>query len=392
MRLGALLRSQGRLEEAISIHQTGFRLYPDSARIAYNLGASLAQSRETVQAIQMHKQAIALDPEMHEAHSNLGVCQLLMGDFESGWQEFEWRWKSPQMQGGWANFPVPLWQGEDLGKSILMVWAEQGLGDSIQFVRYMALLRARFPESGLLFWCPKTLIELFEGFAKKYSFTLVPMETVQYPAKVTGMDFHVPLMSLPRIFGTNLSNIPSSVSGYLELESNIIDKWRDRVDGLRRMPNKDGKTMVVGLVWSGHFRGLAAGRRNISLSELEPLLAIDNVIWVSLQFGEWATKQVNNSSWKGQLVDWTSEMADFADTAALASLLDLVITVDTSTAHASAAVGTKVWLMSRFDGCWRWLTEGEGSPWYPTMRIFRQSSPANWEDVVEKIRDSLRAL
>lgn len=369
--------------------------------MVYALASSLSLAGRVEEAVQLHRRAIALQPNMHEAHSNLGLCHLLRGEFELGWELFEWRWKSTQMR-GWANFPAPLWSGDDLGSRIILVWAEQGLGDSIQFVRYLAVLRENYPQCELVFWGPQTLSRLFESFAKQHNISFIARESAPIPANISGMDCHVPLMSLPRLLHTRMETIPTMVPGYLDINPDWVQPWCVRVAALgtesfissEYSANRAevSTPLNVGIVWSGLLEGIAVAKRNIPLQVLEPLLDIPGIRWFSLQMGEKQVAQVKGTRWEGRLIDWTSGITDFADTASLVLALDMVITVDTSTAHAAAAAGAPVWMLSRFDGCWRWLQEREDSPWYPTMRLFRQQKPSDWISTVNNVAAALQQL
>lgn len=381
---GCLVRNLGRLEEALSLHRLAASRHPLRAQSAYALACTLAQAGVLEEAITWHRKAIELDPQMHAAYSNLGMCHLARGEFELGWRLFEWRWKSPQLRGGWANFTAPLWTGDALGRRQLLVWAEQGLGDSIQFVRYLALLRKDHPDCGLVFHCPRPLMRLFDRFTQRHGVRLIASDAAPDPAAIQGVDVHVPLMSLPHLTGTRLDSVPSTVPAYLELDPAWVQSWRERIAGIG-----GERALNVGIVWRGHKRGLAAARRNMCLVDWVPLLKIPGVRWFSLQVGENVAAEVETSGWQGHLIDWSGELGDFAATASLAAALDLVICVDTSTAHAAAAVGTPVWMLSRFDACWRWMRERSDTPWYPAMRIFRQAQPGAWGPVLESLGGEL---
>ncbi len=390
--LSAMLRNMGRADEALAMNELAVHHAPDNPVLLYSLGCTLSQLGKIGQAMLLYQSAIALKPDMHEAHSNLGICHLSRGEFNPGWDLFEWRWQSPQLKNSWANFPAPLWNGDDLGDRILMIWAEQGLGDSIQFVRYLALLRQRFPDAGFVFWGQPTLLRLFERFAKHYRITLMSNKMAPKPAHIRGMDCHVPLMSLPRLMGTRLDTIPALPEVYLELDPAWINFWRERLQQLDSVerPANAIRPLNVGLVWSGSPHLLAATKRNLKLAMLESWSDIPNIRWFSLQIGDEAIAEIPTSRWQHQLVDWTADLEDFADTASLAAALDLVISVDTSTAHAASAVGAPVWMLSRFDGCWRWLQDRDDSPWYPKMRIFRQSQHGDWQDVIVSVNMALK--
>lgn len=394
--LGCLLRNLGRTVEAVTLHEKALALAPHDPRQHYLFGGSQYQSGQVAAAMQTLSHALTLQPDMPEALSNLGICRLLRGEFAQGWEDFEARWKTPTMQASWAPFPAPAWQGEPLARRTLLVWAEQGLGDSIQFIRYLGLLRRMYPDCGLAFWGPRTLHRLFEGFAGQHRITLLAREEAPQPAHISGMDFHVPVMGLPRLLQTRLDTIPARVPAYLSLATAWKEAWRQRIGQLPALAGDAAasgqRPFNVGLVWSGQREGIMVEKRNMNPATLVPWLDVPGVRWFSLQVGAEQAAQVRGTRWEGRLVDWTADLRDFADTASLASALDLVITVDTSTAHAASAAGAPVWMLSRFDGCWRWLQERTDSPWYPSMTIWRQPAPLQWAPVISAVHEALTGL
>lgn len=388
--LGCMLRNLGRVDEALVLHARMLALHPQDAQTVYVYGGSLYQAGRVDEAMAVLARALALNPKLDEARSNLGICHLLKGEFELGWEAFEARWQSPQMKGSWAPFPAPVWQAEDLNGKAFLAWAEQGLGDNIQFVRYLGLLRARYPQVRLAFWGPKTLFRLMQGFAQHHQIQLLAREDAPQPSLIRGMDFHAPLMGLPRLLGTRLSSIPGEVPAYLSLNEAWLSPWRERVAQLPPLPDDAGLPCLnVGLVWSGQREGVMVEKRNIHPQTLTPWLDVPGVRWFSLQVGSEQQAQMVGTRWQGRVLDWTGDIADFADTASFARALDLVICVDTSTAHAASATGTEVWMLSRSDGCWRWLQQRCDSPWYPRMRIFRQAQPLLWAPVVQEVTAAL---
>lgn len=386
---GCLLRNIGRVDEALVLHQQALSLQPNDAQMTYIYGGSLYQAGQIELAMQTLRHALKLNPELHEARSNLGICHLLRGEFELGWDAFEYRWQSPQMKGAWAPFSAPAWQGEDLNDKAFLGWAEQGLGDNIQFVRYFGLLRQRYPQVRLAFWGPRSIFRLIEQFAQVHQVQLVAREDAPNPIQIQGMDFHAPIMGLPRLMGTRLETIPA-IPAYLQLDPTWIATWRTRLDALdAQLPAKAQRPLNVGLVWSGQLEGVMVEKRNIHIAKLATWLDIPNIRWFSLQIGAEQTAQVQGTRWEERLIDWTAHINDFADTASFARVLDLVISVDTSTVHAAAATGTTVWMLSRFDGCWRWLQGRTDTPWYPTITIWRQERPLDWEPVIAAVKTAL---
>jgi tetratricopeptide (TPR) repeat protein len=387
--LAALLRGAGRFDEAKALLHTALAAHPGHGYTCYSMGSTLYEQGQREQALVWLDRAIGLDPALAEAHFHKALCCLQMGDFATGWEHWEWRWKIPQAKGSWPPFKGPVWQGEPLALKILLVWGEQGLGDNVQFVRYLAQVRQRWPQAGLVYWCPQTLMPLVAEFARQHKVALLPREQA-LPHNVQGHDCHLPLMSLPRLLGVRLEN-PDHWHGpaaYLQVPTQKIAAWGARLQAV--CPRRAGR-LRVGLVWSGAKAFIRAERRNITLPALAPWLQLPGIDWVSLQVGE-ARDEMAGTLWAARLVDLTPEIVDFADTAALAEHLDVVISVDTGTAHVAAATGRPVWLLSRFDGCWRWLLDRNDNPWYPSMRVFRQPRPLNWTPVVQEVAQALSQM
>ena len=334
-------------------------------------------------------QAIQLAPNTASYHLSLGQLLLTLGEYEQGWQEFEQRWQylsdNQVNVSRYKNFP--LWTGREslIGKRILL-YAEQGLGDTLQFCRYINLVALLGGE--VIFECEAPLVELFRNLDGPRHLIVQGAPGNQKEA-LPEFDFQCPLMSLPRVFRTTLDSIPNAVP-YIFASPNKVRDWEIRL-GAKHRPR-------VGLVWSG---GLRPGqpelwsvnkRRNIALSTLATLRDVP-VDFVSLQKGDFAEAELTelvNSNWDGpSLINHVAQLQDFSDTAALIANLDLVISVDTSTAHLSAALGKPTWILNRFDTCWRWLINREDSPWYPSVRLYRQSELNLWEPVVDQLRTDL---
>jgi len=361
-------------------------LRPDYVDAWYNRGNMLADQRDWPAALASYEQALALDPGHAMAHWNQGLCLLRLGDFARGWPEFESRWDAvPGMRR--AAHRQPLWLGEvPLAGRTILLHAEQGLGDTLQFCRFAAQVHALGARVLLEVQAP--LRELLTGLQG------VEQVLVQGDA-LPDFDFHCPLMSLPLALKTSLASIPFN-TGYLSADERKSAHWRARLAA-----ESAESELRVGVVWSGGFRphqpvtwGVNA-RRNMHPRHLAAL-SMPGVRLYSLQKGPEALAQMaelRGSGWAGAaLIDHTEELADFSDTAALISQLDLVISVDTSVAHLAGALGKPVWLLNRFDSCWRWLLDRPDTPWYASMRIFRQSAPDDWEGVMRMVHASLADL
>jgi tetratricopeptide (TPR) repeat protein len=357
----ALLALQ-RNDEAEAAYREAIRLQPDAAMFHSNLGSALTVQRRVTEALAAQRRAIALDPGFVDAQYNHAISLLLDGQLELGWQFYETRWQLPSNPP--RGFSQPQWTGEMLSGRTILLHAEQGLGDMLQMARYVPLVAARGGRVVLEVHAP--LVRLLRHLPGVQQ--ILPLGETLPP-----FDLHCPLFSLPLMFGTRLDSIPAEpyLTAGPALEPPGLFRTRT---GLR-----------VGLVWGGEDRiGPYVNReRSIALARLAPLAGVPGVDLYSLQ------KDPDPESARAAaalgITDLMAEVTDFADTAARVAQLDLVISVDTSTAHLAAAMGKPVWLLSRYSGCWRWLTESTDSPWYPSLRVYRQTRPGNWTTVIDQV-------
>jgi tetratricopeptide (TPR) repeat protein len=366
--LGRLLCHAGRLDEALALQHRATALRPGDAEIWNNLGITLQERNEGPAASECFRQALALSPDHAGAHVNLGMALLAAGRLAEGSAEYEWRWRSERG----ARLPAidaPLWDGRPLGSGTLLLWAEQGYGDTIQFIRYAPLLRAQ--ASRVLLVCPAPLLPLMRSAP---GLDAVLAAEAAPPA----VDAYVPLLGLPHRLGTRLETIPAAIP-YLAAE-------RRRIAALK--PLLAGGRPRIGLVWRGNPKHPNDRRRSLSLSLLRPLLSLRGARYFSLQLGP-AARELAVPALAGRILDLSSALGDFADTAALVEELDLVITVDTAVAHLAGALGRPCWLLLPFSAEWRWLKEREDSPWYPTLRLFRQEKPGAWPGVIAQVVEAL---
>ena len=373
---GNIFKALGQLEAAAAAHRTAIRLKPGFAEAHYNLGNSLKALGRLDEAIDAYGHAIRLKPDFAEAHVNLGMELLLCGDFSRGWAEYEWRLNGASRHLKPRAFSRPQWRGGDLGGRRILLHAEQGLGDTIQFCRYASLVAGR---GGIVtLEVPPELSRLLSGLRGT-------AQVIAAGDPVPAFDVQCSLMSLPLAFGTRLETIPAQVP-YIAAKPDKVSYWRDRL-GPRTRPR-------VGLVWSGGFRPdqpelhAVNERRNLPV-QLIGQLNHPNIDFFSLQKGEPAESEfiaLKDAIWPGgNLTNAAPDIKDFDDTAGLIENLDLLISVDTSTAHLAAAMGKPVWLLNRFDSCWRWLEHRDDSPWYPTLRLFRQTDRGDWQGVVQRV-------
>lgn len=374
--LGNLMLDQGQLDEAIDCYRRAVALQPGLSAALNNLGNALRVQQRLDEAIDSYRKALVLKPNDPEVHYNLGMALLARGDMEPGWQEHEWRWKTPLLANAWRDFAKPQWCGDIADGRTLLIHAEQGFGDTLQFCRYASMAAAK----GLrvILEVPKPLTRLLRSL-RGVDELVVEGEPLPH------FDFHCPMMSMPLALGTTITTIPHDVP-YLSADANQISAWRTRLDAMRRHGSR------VGLVWAGnprkHMLATAAIERQRSMSPefLAPLVELSGLHFLSLQ------KDGPRAPAHFPLTDFMDQMDDFADTAALIANLDLVISTDTSVAHLAAALGKPVWLLDRFNTCWRWLVGRRDSPWYPSLRIYRQPRPGDWNSVLIEVARDLRAL
>jgi len=374
--LGSALRKQGRLEQAQACYEKALEINPEYVTALSNLGQTLHERALYREALASLDKAVSLDPAHADAHANRAVLLLLLGRFAEGWAEYEWRWKVAGFTTERRDFPQPRWDGSDLDGQTILLHAEQGLGSAIQFVRYAPLVAAR--NGTVVVECQKPLLRLFSSLTIGEAPPVA--RVVARGDALPHFDVQAPLMSLPTLLGTEIDSIPRKTP-YLTAEPAAAAAWRDR---LGQFPKPR-----VGLAWAGNPRHVNDHNRSMPASCLRPLLRAGGATFFSLQMGS-AAKDLDELV-GGAVHDLSPEITDFADTAAIIANLDLVISVDTAVAHLAGALGWPVWLVLPFVGEWRWLLDREDSPWYPTMRLFRQMALGDWSGVVERVAEALRA-
>ena len=380
---GFALQQLAQLDAALDHYNRAISIQPAHVQAYTNRGVVLQQLNQADAALASHERAIALEPDFVAAYLNRGYTRLLVGDYANGWADHEYRLKSParSLNALRRDFRQPRWDGSEsiAGKTILL-YAEQGLGDTLQFCRYVKLVAERGARVILEVQDPlHSLLAGLEGCDRVLTQGAAPPE----------FDCHCSLMSLPFAFKTTLATIPAQTP-YLRSDAAKVRDWREKTGARHRRR--------IGLVWSGGFRPdhpelwPVNGRRNLPLKKLARLYRPD-VEFYSLQKGQPAEAELadlTSDEWGGpKPLDYTELLHDFSDTAAFIENLDLIIAVDTSTAHLAAALGKPVWLLNRFDTCWRWLQHRTDSPWYPTIRLYRQPSAGDWDSVVAAVESDL---
>ncbi|TAG92647.1 MAG: tetratricopeptide repeat protein [Oscillatoriales cyanobacterium] len=373
--LGTLCLGMHQLEQAIFHFERAIFLQPDYVEAWNNLGSALEGIGDIERAISCYNQALFFDANCAKAHFNLGIALLLSGELPRGFAEYEWRWKTDQAKRiHWIHFEQPIWDGSDLNGKTILLRCEQGLGDAIQFVRYAPIVQQKGGK--VVVSCYKELKRLFKAIPgiEKVAVTVDELPDFQLQA---------PLMSLPYILGTDLDNIPANIP-YLSPPSG----WKFSLDS--------NQSLKIGIVWAGSSEHLKDFMRSTDLSYFLKLLDIPGVSFYSLQKEISAGDSLRDSCASRTLLnqipvtDLSDNLNDFADTAAVISQLDLVISVDTAVAHLAGALGKPVWILLSFVPDWRWMLEREDSPWYPTARLFRQQKPGDWEGVFDRLKTALQ--
>jgi tetratricopeptide (TPR) repeat protein len=372
--LGVSLQKRGDAAEAARCYEQALRLRPGLAMAQLNLGVLREESADAAGAASAYAAAVAADPDLVEAHVNLGMQLLLAGRLAEGWEEFEWRLRYPEYSGADAAAVAPRWNGEPLAGRRILLDAEQGFGDALQFLRYAPLVAARGGQ--VIVRCAAELRDLVAGTA---GVTAVVRRGEPLPA----FDAYSPLPSLPRAFGTRLESIPADVP-YVRADPGRAAAWRERFA-------EAGGECKVGLVWASQSGHRTAQEKSLALQALAPLGSVPGVRFYSLQKGE-AALQSRRAPEGMRLQDLGGALADFSDTAAAIAGLDLVISVDTAVAHLAGAMGVPTWTLLKYVPDWRWLLGRDDCPWYPTMRLFRQERQGDWQAPVAGLAGALRGF
>jgi tetratricopeptide (TPR) repeat protein len=369
--LGYVLAQQGQYDEAAAALRRAIAISPGLTEAYCNLGSVLRDGGHIDEAVAASRHAISLQPQLAEPHHNLGLALLARGDFEEGWKEYEWRWTC----GGFPMLPPgisgTMWDGRPLDGRTILIHAEQGFGDGIQFWRYVPMVAEQ--GGNIIIECKAELRRLFEIQKLPEVSQIVPRGN-----PLPAFDCYAAFLSLPGIFGTRLGSIPNSVP-YLRADPKDISKWRER------MAQQAAKAKI-GLVWAGSPTHKNDRHRSIPIEKLKPLMKAEAVQFFSLQKGKAAQEACEIN-----LIDWTDGLSDFAETAALIANLDLVIAADTAVAHVAGAMNKPVWVMLPFAADWRWLEKRTDSPWYPSMRLFRQAKVGDWDGTIARVAEALAA-
>lgn len=369
--LGTSLMAQNKFDAAIISHKRAIELKPDYAEAYNNLGTVLKGVGNPEEAIAYYKQAIELKQDYAQAHLNMAFALLLTKNFKEGLQEYEWRLRLNKHTT--ETDQKPMWDGSSLNGKSILVYTEQGIGDSIQFVRYLPKVK----EQGgyVIFECQQNLCRLLKDCDGIDEIR----EMASHSKSLVKFDAQIPLLSIPRISDVTVDSIPQSQS-YIKPDPVLVSHWRAKL-------NNDNN-LKVGIVWAGNPKHVDDRNRSCSLNDFLQLTSISGLTFYSLQKGV-ASAETNNHPKGIKIVNLDNELNDFADTAAAIDNLDLVIAVDTAVAHLAGAIGKPVWTLLPFVPDWRWMLERSDSPWYPSMRLFRQTQSNDWAGVFNQVKEAL---
>jgi tetratricopeptide (TPR) repeat protein len=368
--LANALSNQGQMDEATAAARKALEIEPELIEAHLNLCVVMYNKGLVDEALAACERAVAIDRESANAHYNLSLPLLLKGDFDRGWKEYEWRFGWKEFASARRAFAQPRWTGEELEGRTILLHGEQGFGDTIQFVRYVPLVAER--GGTVILECKKPLLRLFRsvpGVAK----------LICFGDPLPEFDVYCSLQSLPFVFATTIETIPAPTP-YLRADEELHRKWAARLAGMNGIK--------VGIAWAGSSNHRNDRDRSVPFAYFGPLAKVAGVTFFALQKDD-AGMQAKNPPAGMELIDHTADLVDFAATAALIQNLDLVITVDTSIAHLAGALGKPVWVLIPFAPDWRWLLRREDSPWYPTMRLFRQKRIREWSEVFDRVGKEL---
>jgi len=373
--LGAAAFNLDALDIALDANRRALELDAACAAAHCNLGAVYLVTGCYTEATAACATAIALRPDFAGAHVNLALSLLVCGDFARGWNEYVWRWRIPARRAQYRALDrATIWDGEPFSGRQLLITADQGFGDAIQMVRYLPAVKAR--GGRVILEASAALVSLFTDLAGVDELRVLSDVAVV----ADDADLHLPLLGLPRAFGTDLTSIPAPIP-YLRAQPERVERWRSRLQSPARLR--------VGIVWAGNPNHENDRRRSVRLEDFAALGGIDDIAWFGLQKER---DEEFRSSGSFMLDPLGAEIGDFADSAAILTQLDLVIAVDTAIIHLAGAMGMPVWTLLPFAPDWRWLLGRADSPWYPTMRLFRQPAAGDWASVFADVARELRSF
>lgn len=381
---GAAFWDMGNADRAIPCLTKAIELDPLLAQAHLTLGNIYKHQGDLKKATSQYRRCVEGDPEYADGHLVLGMALLKQGALQEGWKEYEWRWKSGQLPP--RKLKCPQWRGEDLTNKTILVYGEQGLGDIIQFARYVRVLGNHFPRAKIIIEGRPPLKRLLKTIPEAYA-------VINAGERVPEVDYGISMMTLMASLTPNMGAIPSQDKEYL-IRPEDVAVWNEK---LQPLFERNPTALKVGICWAGMSRDQHPSAaaidaiRSATLEAFAPLAAIPNILWVSLQKGPPA-EQIKNPISGMTIGDFTEDMYDFYETCCAIENCDLVISVDTAVVHAAASIGKPTWLLSRWDGCWRWFGDRLNSPWYPSLQQFVQLQPGDWDGMMKVAAKQLAIL
>jgi hypothetical protein len=379
--LGNLYNIVNRLEESLAIYEELDRQLPNNPSILYNIAFTHKKMGDLPRSLPFYTRVLELDPNHNEALFSQGLAYLVMGDFEKGWHGYEWRYSRPS-QGSLRSYPEPRWDGTDLQGKTILIHAEQGLGDTFQFIRYAKLIKEK--NGKVIAAVQKPLVALMKQC--KHIDQVISLEEIP-----PHFDVHSPLLSLPYALKTRLETIPCEIP-YLHADETLVQEWKDKLSA--------DKNFKIGVCWQGNdnyatpMLRTTVAQKSVHPKELAPLCQIPGISIYSLQKTT-GTDQLKDLPENMHIItfdgDFDQSHGRFMDTAAVIKNLDLVITVDTSISHLASGLGTPTWIMLPNPADWRWMIDRTDSPWYPNVtRLFKQPTPGDWQSMIQEVAVELK--
>ncbi len=369
--LGIIFQEEGNDEEAIEHFRKALEIRPQYADAYSNLGNIALCACQIEEALDYFQKALSIQPNLVDAHWDRAIAWLLSGNYPKGWEEYEWRFRKKDYPP--RTYQQPLWDGSPLNGKKILIYDEQGFGDTFQFIRFLPQVQEKGGE--VIFECHHGLKEILNGI-QGVDTLIERSETSQ---EMPDFDVHLPLMSLPRVLSLTINTIPTPIP-YLQAETKKVTRWRKKLESQ--------KGLKIGITWAGSKTNKRNFERSCSIESFKTLTKVPNVQLYSLQMEQPDGIQDTDND---DIIDLSHEISDFTDTAAILMNLDLVITVDTAVAHLAGALGRPVWLLLPFFPDWRWMLEGDNTPWYPSLRLFRQPSRGDWNSVFKKVARELKS-
>ena len=379
--LGACYQDLNKYEFALAHFQKALAIDSTVPQVHMNIGHIHKWQGRYPEAIEAYRKCLEYGAEYVDGHLSLAFMLLKAGYLEEGWKEYEWRWQSDQLPP--RNLKIPKWNDEDLNGKTIFIYGEQGLGDIIQFARYARVLAGYYPEA--------TIIVEGKQQVKRLLQTVPEIDQViNFGEKIPKADYSIAMISLAGKLTPTMKDIPALEREYL-LDPDDVDVWKNKFE---QIPEPHKNKIKIGICWAGMARmnnALALKvdeMRSLNLHALAEVVDNKDIMWISLQKGK-PSEQVQKPPNGMVVADYTEEMYDFYETCCAMQQCDLVISVDTAVAHAAASTGRPTWMLSRWDGCWRWHGDREDSPWYPTLRQFMQHQPYDWDGVIKQVAKEL---